>query len=100
MTGKSPLAAMEDQRRALRALSRSWDRGEADRARAILLTLSGWTSSLIAERFRPGGRRAPWWSSRRAGVAKKKQPPPLFCFFRPGPGRVGVCWGGGGGGGD
>ena len=40
MAGKSPLAATEDQRRALMALSRSRDRGEADRARAILLTLS------------------------------------------------------------
>ena len=51
MTGKSPLAATEDQRRALIALSRSRDRGEADRARAILLTLSGWTSRQIAEAF-------------------------------------------------
>jgi transposase len=33
------------------ALSRSPDRGEADRARAILLTLSGWTSGQIAEAF-------------------------------------------------
>src|SRR3982750_2311384 len=51
MTGKSPLAATEDQRRALIALSRSRDRGEADRARAILLTLSGWTSGQIAQAF-------------------------------------------------
>src|SRR4051795_9012892 len=51
MVGKSPLAATEDQRRALIALSRSRDRGEADRARAILLTLSGWTSGQIAEAF-------------------------------------------------
>src|SRR5215212_1564158 len=51
MTGKSPLAATEDQRRALIALSRSRDRGEADRARAILLTRSGWTSGQIAEAF-------------------------------------------------
>jgi len=51
MAGKSLLAATEDQRRALMALSRSRDRGEADRARAILLTLSGWTSGQIAEAF-------------------------------------------------
>jgi transposase len=51
MAGKSPVAATEDQRRALMALSRSRDRGEADRARAILLTLSGWTSGQIAEAF-------------------------------------------------
>src|SRR5918993_5928698 len=51
MAGKSPGAATEEQRRALMALSRSRDRGEADRARAIVLTLSGWTSSQIAEAF-------------------------------------------------
>ena len=51
MAGKSPLTADEEQRSALIALSRSRDRGEADRARAILLTLSGWTSSRIAEAF-------------------------------------------------
>ena len=33
------------------ALSRSRDRGEADRARAILLTLLRWTSGQIAEAF-------------------------------------------------
>ena len=32
-------------------LGRSRDRGEADRARAILLTLSGWTSPDIAAAF-------------------------------------------------
>src|SRR3954453_6445833 len=42
MAGKSSVAATEDQRRALIALSRS---------RAILLTLSGWTSGHIAEAF-------------------------------------------------
>ena len=51
MVGKSPVAATEEQRRALLALSRSPDRGEADRARAIVLTLSGWTGSQIAEAF-------------------------------------------------
>ena len=51
MAGKSPVTADEEQRSALIALSRSRDRGEADRARAILLTLSGWTSRQIAEAF-------------------------------------------------
>src|ERR687890_336175 len=51
MAGTSPVAATEEQRRALMALSHSRDRGEADRARAIVLTLSGWTSSQIAEAF-------------------------------------------------
>src|SRR3954464_8429046 len=51
MAGKSPVRADEDQRSALIALSRSRDRSEADRARAILLTLSGWTRRQIAEAF-------------------------------------------------
>jgi transposase len=51
MTGTSPVAADEEQRQGLVALSHSQDRGEADRARAILLTLSGWTSGQIAEAF-------------------------------------------------
>jgi transposase len=51
MGGKSPVVASDDQRVALAALAGSRDRGEADRARAILLTLSGWTSPRIAEAF-------------------------------------------------
>jgi transposase len=51
MAGKSPVVADEDQRHALAGLARSRDRGEADRARAILLTLSGWTSPEIAAAF-------------------------------------------------
>ena len=57
MAGKSPVRADEEQRSALVALSHSRDRGEADRARAILLTLSGWTSGQIAQAF--GVRE--WW---------------------------------------
>src|SRR3954449_4111739 len=51
MAGKSPVTVDEEQRSALVALSHSRDRGEADRARAILLTLAGWTSGQIAEAF-------------------------------------------------
>jgi transposase len=51
MAGKSPVVADEDRRHALASLARSRDRGEADRARAILLTLSGWTSPAIAAAF-------------------------------------------------
>lgn len=51
MAGQSPVVASDAQRRELVALSQSRDRGEADRARAILLTLSGWTSPRIAEAF-------------------------------------------------
>jgi transposase len=51
MAGKSPVAASEQQKVGLRRLAASRDRGEADRARALLLTLSGWTSPRIAEAF-------------------------------------------------
>src|SRR3954453_2202350 len=51
MAGKSPVVVDEEEKEGLIALSHSRDRGEADRARAILLTLLGWTSSQIAEAF-------------------------------------------------
>jgi len=51
MAGRSPLVASTEQKAELRALSRSDVRGEADRARAILLTLQGWTSLEVAEAF-------------------------------------------------
>jgi hypothetical protein len=51
MGDKSPIAANDEQRAALASLAGSRDRGEADRARAVLLTLSGWTSPMIAEAF-------------------------------------------------
>ena len=51
MAGKSRVTAGEEQRNALLTLAHSRERGEADRARAILLTLSGWTSPRIAEAF-------------------------------------------------
>jgi transposase len=51
MAGKSPVKASDDQRAALESLAASRERGEADRARAVLLTLNGWTSARIAEAF-------------------------------------------------
>jgi transposase len=51
MAGRSPVVADEEQKRALAELGRSRERGEADRARAVLLTLSGWTSPEIAVAF-------------------------------------------------
>lgn len=51
MAGRSSVVASEEQKRALVDLARSRERGEADRARAILLTLSGWSSARIAEAF-------------------------------------------------
>ena len=51
MPGRSPLVATAEQKAALQELSQSDVRGEADRARAILLTLQGWTSVQLAEAF-------------------------------------------------
>ena len=51
MAGRSPVVADEGQKHALAELGRSRERGEADRARAVLLTLSGWTSPEIAVAF-------------------------------------------------
>ena len=51
MAGRSRLTATAEQVAALKALARSDVRGEADRARAVLLTLEGWTGVEIAEAF-------------------------------------------------
>lgn len=51
MSGKSPVTVTTEQRAALDALSASHERGGADRARAILLTVAGWTSAGTAEAF-------------------------------------------------
>ena len=55
----------------LRALAGSRDRAEADRARAILLTLSGWTSPRLAEVFGVREDTVRMWRSdfARGGVA-------------------------------
>src|SRR5215207_6475201 len=48
MAGRSKLTADAAEQAALRALSKSEHRGEADRARAILLTLEGRRAEAIA----------------------------------------------------
>jgi transposase len=74
MAGRSPIAADEEQRQRLMALSHSRDRGEADRARAILLTLSGWTGRWIAEAFGVREDTVRFWRSAfmRGGVEALK----------------------------
>src|SRR5208283_1458709 len=51
MAGKSPVAATAEQMATLNVKACGPDRAEADRARAVLLTLRGWTSGRIAEAF-------------------------------------------------
>jgi hypothetical protein len=53
MAGKSPVWATPEQVRLLEAKAGGSDRAEADRARSILLTLRGWTSSRLSEAFCP-----------------------------------------------
>jgi transposase len=48
MPGRSKITTDDEGRSALRALARSARRGEADRARAILMTLAGQRSAEIA----------------------------------------------------
>lgn len=84
MAGKSPVTASDEQRGGLLALADSRDRGEADRARAVLLTLAGWTSSKIAEAFGVREDTVRLWRSdfTAGGVAALKTsiapgPPPV-----------------------
>ena len=67
MAGKSPVTATEEQQGALKALAGGADRAEADRARAILLTLAGWTSAQIAEAFGVREDTVRLWRSDFAG---------------------------------
>lgn len=51
MTGRPQVSASAEQRRELAELARSERRDEADRARAMLLSLAGWTSEAIGAAF-------------------------------------------------
>lgn len=70
MAGRSSLVAEAGQEAALRELAKSVERGEADRARAVLLTLAGWTAPEIGEAFGVGEDSVRRWRHRfaRGGV--------------------------------
>ncbi|MEC5293475.1 MULTISPECIES: helix-turn-helix domain-containing protein [unclassified Aurantimonas] len=51
MAGESCVTATDEQKSGLKAMAGGADRAEADRARAVLLTLDGWTSLRIAEAY-------------------------------------------------
>ena len=74
MAGKPPVKANAEQKAQLEDLATSRDRGEADRARAILLTLDGWTSTAIAEVFRVREDTVRFWRGAflRGGVEAVK----------------------------
>jgi transposase len=52
MGGRSRVQATAEQRQALAGLARSAERGEADRARALLLSLDGHTSAAVGRALR------------------------------------------------
>src|SRR3954452_11255089 len=74
MAGKTPGVVDGEQRQGVIPLSHSRDRGEADRARPILLTLSGWTSGQIAEAFGVREDTVRFWRSafRTGGIEALK----------------------------
>src|SRR3974377_1545020 len=85
MAGKNTgTAGAGEEEGGLRRLAVSRDRGEADRARALLLTLSGWTSPRIAEAFGVREDTVRLWRSdfMRGGVAALKD------HAAPGPART------------
>src|SRR5260370_32703505 len=76
MSGQSWIEATAEQRAELRGLAGSSEREEADRARAILLSLDGWTSERIAPAFcaQPDSVRHWRWIFGREGVAGSAAP--------------------------
>ena len=71
MAGCPRVMATAEQREELRTLARSPDRQEADRARAILLSLEGWSSVRIAKAFavKPDSVRHWRWTFGCEGVS-------------------------------
>ena len=82
MAGRPRVVATVEQREQLRAVAGSSDRAEADRARAILLSLQGWSSVRIGEAFsvESDSVRHWRWTFGREGVAglrARKGPEPV-----------------------
>ena len=77
MAGKSPLTASVEQRCGLERLAGSVNRAEADRTRAILLSLAGRTSADIGEVFGVREDTVRDWRSTfmREGVAGMERHP-------------------------
>ena len=81
MAGRSWIEATAEERETLRGLAGSSDREEADRARAMLLSLEGWTSERIASAFcvQPDSVRHWRWIFGRGGCpgcAHARRPAP------------------------
>ena len=79
MVARSQVAATLSQIEELRELAALERRDEADRARAILLSLEGWTSDRLGAAFGAGGdsvRRWRVWFSKGGVTALRASPPP------------------------
>jgi transposase len=63
MVGHPRVVSSAEQLRGLQGLARSERRDEADRARAIVLSLNGWTSGQIARAFGVTPDSIRWWRS-------------------------------------
>jgi len=63
MAGLSPVTATQEQTTALKVLARGPDRAGTDLARALLLTLKGWTGARIAQAFGVRQDRVRLWRS-------------------------------------
>ncbi len=72
MAGVFPVTATKEQTTALKVLARGADRAEADRARALLLTLKGWTSARIAPAFGVREDTVRLWRSDFSGVGSMR----------------------------
>jgi len=83
MGGRSRIRATGEERALLAVLARSGERGEADRARAVLLSLDGWSSAAIGRALRVRADTARAWRSAfaRGGAEALRA--------RPRPGRPG-----------
>lgn len=79
MAGRSQVVATAEQVAALQVLAQSRRRDEANRARAILLSLEGWTSARLGAAFGVRADSVRRWRAwfRHGGVdALRASPPP------------------------
>src|SRR3954462_8569753 len=74
MVGRSTVAVTAESQAQLQALAGSHERGEADRARAILLPLAGWSSGRLCEAFGVREDTVRLWRMRcmQGGVAGRR----------------------------
>jgi transposase len=82
VTGKTPMKVTAEQRAGLERLSGSANRAQADRARAMILSLAGWTSTDIGEAFGVREDTVRDWRSTfmRAGLAGIERHPAPGCL--------------------